>query len=160
MQPILDFIDRYAIDPHIYVVATQPSGGGRFELFWDRETTEHWRIRPFGTTEWRRHSSAQLISALRSLDVDLDTVERQLRTVALTQVVFAETLTAEAREVFGAESVQRALIDHAAFLEDLRRIVMSFTRNTLRPIPGGGEASASRSGHLSVVPPATSSRAG
>jgi hypothetical protein len=152
MQTILDFIDRYAIDPHIYVVASTRDSQARFEMFWDREATDHWRIRVFGSTDWERCSSARFIVRLMELDLDLAAVEQQLRTVALTQVVFAETLTAEAKEVFGADSIRRALLDHAAFLNDLRGIVARFTRRTLRPIPGGGELSETRSGHLSVVP--------
>jgi hypothetical protein len=152
MQTIIDFIDRYAIDPHIYVVASTRSGHQRFELFWDREATEHWRLRVLGQADWERCPSARLIQKLREIELDMAAVEQQLRTVAMTQVVFAETLSAEAREVFGAESVRRALVEHASFLADLRRMVLSFTGRALRPIRGGGESSETRSGHLSVVP--------
>jgi hypothetical protein len=151
MQPILDFLDRYAIDPHVYVVAHGPDLADRYELFWDRDATVHWRLRAFGASEWEHCSSARLIARLNELGIDIVSVEQQVRGIVLMQVVFADTLLTEARDVFGEHGVRQALRDHADFLSDLRHTVLSLTRGTLRPVLGGGEGSPVREGHLSIV---------
>jgi hypothetical protein len=154
VKALVEFIDRYTIDPHIYVVARRVTDPQRYEIFWDREEQpRRWRLRPVGEGPWERVSSDGIIEALHQRGVDVERVEYQLRSVVLAQVVFAETLTREARELFGAEAISRAILDHQAFLEELKRLVHRYARGALRPIEGGGERSTIRGGHLSLGAP-------
>lgn len=152
MKTLVEFIDRYTIDPHIYVVARRVVDDQRYEIFWDREEQPHrWRLSPLGEGSWECVSSERIVDTLHELGVDVERVEYQLRSVVLAQVVFAETLTREARELFGSEAISRAIVDHHAFLEELKRLVHRYARGTLRPIEGGGERSTIRGGHLTLV---------
>lgn len=151
MQALIEFIDRYAIDPHVYVVAPRVGQSGRYEIFWDREGyPTRWRLRLLGTTPWLRASSEAIVSVLSDCGLDLERVEYQLRSVAMAQVVFAEALTNEARSLFGTDTVARAVEDHHAFLDELKLLVAKYARG-LTPLTGGGEGSALKRGHLSVV---------
>lgn len=151
MEALIEFIDRYAIDPHVYMVAPRVGQSGRYEIFWDRDgTPTRWRLRLLGTTVWRRASSDAIISVLTECGVDLERVEYQLRSVAMAQVVYAEALTNEARTLFGKDTVARAVEDHQAFLDELKLLVAKYARG-LTPLTGGGEGSATKTGHLSVV---------
>lgn len=152
MKALVEFIDRYTIDPHVYLVVPRVGQPGRYEIFWDREhQPNRWRLRLIGEVEWERVASERLVEVLQEKDVDLERVEYQLRSIALAQVVFAEALTQEARGLFGDETVVRAVADHHAFLEQLKNIVNRYARGTLRPIAGGGERSGARGGHLTLV---------
>lgn len=152
MKALIEFIDRYTIDPHVYLVVPRVKDPGRYEIFWDREhQPNRWRLRLVGEVNWERVPSERLIDVLDEKDIDIERVEYQLRSVALAQVVFAEALTQEARGLFGAETVVRAVADHNAFLEELKQIVNRYARGTLRPIAGGGERSGARGGHLTLV---------
>lgn len=152
MKALVEFIDRYTIDPHVYLVVPRRRHPGRYEIFWDRENQPcRWRLRPVGDTVWERVPSDRLLEVLHEKGIDIERVEYQLRTVALAQVVFAEALTQEARGLFGAETVVRAVEDHHAFLEELKQLVTRYARGTLRPIAGGGESSGARGGHLTLV---------
>jgi hypothetical protein len=152
VKALVEFIDRYTIDPHIYIVVPRVRQPGRYEIFWDREhQPNRWRLRLVGDVNWERVSSERLLEVLAEKDIDVERVDYQLRSVALAQVVFAEALTQEARGVFGAETVVRAVEDHHAFLEELKQIVNRYARGTLRPIAGGGERSGARGGHLTLV---------
>ncbi len=152
MKALIEFIDRYTIDPHIYIVVPRQRHPGRYEIFWDREhQPNRWRLRLVGEVNWERVSSERLIDTLLDKDIDVERVDYQLRSVALSQVVFAEALTQEARCLFGVETVARAVADHNAFLEELKQIVNRYARGTLRPIAGGGERSGARGGHLTLV---------
>lgn len=152
VKALVEFIDRYTIDPHIYVVARRVADPQRYEIFWDREERPHrWRLRPLGEGAWERVSSERIIDVPNQHGVDVERVEFQLRSVVLAQVVFAETLTREARELFGPEAISRAIVEHHAFLEELKRLVHRYARGALRPIEGGGERSTIRGGHLTLV---------
>lgn len=152
MKALVEFIDRYTIDPHIYIVAPRVRHPGRYEIFWDRENQpSRWRLRLVGEVNWERVASEGLIEALEERGIDVERVEYQLRSVALAQVVFAEALTQEARVLFGVDTVVRAVADHHAFLEELKQLVNRYARGTLRPISGGGERSGARRDHLTLV---------
>jgi hypothetical protein len=152
VKALVEFIDRYTIDPHIYLVVPRVRQPGRYEIFWDRENQpSRWRLRLVGDSVWERVTSEQLLGVLDSKNIDIERVEYQLRSVALAQVVFAEALTQEAKSLFGAEMIARAIADHQAFLEELKQLVNRYARGTLRPIAGGGESSTIRGGHLTLV---------
>src|SRR5690606_13326949 len=132
-------------------VAPRLRGSGRYEIFWDREGgATRWRLRLIGATAWMRTSSDAVISVMEGHGVDLERVEYQLRSVAMAQVVFAEAVTHEARSLFGSDTVQRAVKDHQAFLDELKHLVTKYASG-LKPLTGGGERSGEKRGHLSVV---------
>lgn len=152
MQHYIDFIDRYAIDPQIYIVAPHQNARQRFELYWEREKgPQRWRLRLIGEQDWTRLSSSTLRSVLEQRGADIPRVEAQVRAIALTQVVFAETLAAEARRLFGARCVEQAVEDHHAFLNEIQAVVGHFARGRLKALAGGGESSGNRAGHLFLV---------
>jgi hypothetical protein len=152
VKALVEFVDRYTIDPHIYMVAPRMRQPGRYEIFWDREHLPcRWRLRLVGDVTWERFPSEQLIEVLTTRAIDVERVEYQLRSIALAQVVFAEALTQEAKSLFGRETVVRAIADHHAFLEELKQLVNRYARGTLRPIDGGGESSSIRAGHLTLI---------
>jgi hypothetical protein len=152
LKALIEFIDRYAIDPHVYIVAPRVGQTERYEIFWDRDgNPTRWRLRLIGTTSWIRAASDSIVKVLEQCGVDLDRVEYQLRSVAMAQVVFAEALSTEARCLFGSETVERAVEDHQAFLNELKSLVTKYARGGLKPLTGGGEGSGVKRGHLSVV---------
>lgn len=152
MQSVLDFIDRYAIDPQIYIVAPHADGKQRFELYWERDKSPtRWRFRLIGNGEWIRLSTPMLATVLRQKGADMERLEFQLRSIALTQVVFAETLTEEARRLFGSRCVDQAVEDHHVFLEQIQSAVGRFARRRLTALPGGGQGSKKRAGQLFLV---------
>lgn len=152
MQHLIDFIDRYAIDPQIYIIAPHRQSAQRFELYWEREKAPmRWRVRLIGDATWTRTTSPMLLPVLEQRGADIQRVEAQLRSIALTQVVFAETLTKEARRLFGPHCVEQAVEDHHAFLDEIQAVVGRFARGRLRALAGGGQASDAKAGHLSLV---------
>ena len=152
MKELIEFIDRYAIDPHVYVVAPRVRQAGRYEIFWDRDGgATRWRFRLVGTSLWDRAASDSVVAALVERGVDVERVEYQLRSVAMAQVVFAESLIQEARVLFGSATVERAVEDHHAFLNELKLLVTKYARVGLKSLTGGGERSGAKNGHLSVV---------
>jgi len=153
VKALVEFIDRYTIDPHVYLVVPCVRQSGRYEIFWDREHhPNRWRLRLIGEVEWERVPSDYLLEVLQEKDVDLERVEYQLRSIALAQVVFAEALTQEARGLFGDETVVRAVADHHAFLEQLKQIVNRYARGTLRPLLGVGNAPGRAAGISPSLP--------
>lgn len=152
LKALIEFIDRYAIDPHVYMVAPRVGHSGRYEIFWDREgAPTRWRLRLIGASSWERASSDAIIGVMQACGIDLERVEYQLRSVAMAQVVFAEALSHEARSLFGADTVERAVEDHQVFLNELKQLVTKYARGGLEPLTGGGQRSSVRRGHLSVV---------
>ncbi len=73
---------------------------------------------------------------MQECGVDLERVEYQLRSVAMAQVVFAEALSHEARALFGSDTVERAVEDHQAFLNELKLLVTKYARGGLKPLTG------------------------
>jgi hypothetical protein len=152
VKALIDFIDRYAIDPHVYMVAPRVGQSGRYEIFWDRDGgSTRWRLRLIGAASWTRASSETIVDVMSQCGVDLERVEYQLRSVAMAQVVFAEALSHEARCLFGSDTVERAVEDHQAFLNELKHLVTKYASGGLKTLAGGGERSMVRKGHLSVV---------
>ena len=131
MQHLLDFIHEHTLEEQLYFVATSRSGD--LELTWQRRVAPtHWQVRPSG-----REGPAELVHqrdlllVLRARQADMVKIERELQAIVITQIAFADLVLRDASALLGTDSVRRAAITVHA---------------------GGGEQTAARAGHLSLLP--------
>jgi hypothetical protein len=154
MQHLLDFIQEHTFEDQLYFVVEGRSG--ELELFWKRgEVESHWQLRPRGSEgPWELIRRSELIAELESRHVDMVGVKRELNAVLAVQIAFADMLLRDANQQFGNELVERFVRGHQGFLTELQAAIEQLTGGT-RPsmsiVPGGGEQTEVRAGHLSVV---------
>ncbi len=152
VQAILHFLDRHAVDPHIFFTIPEHSMRTRVELFWERKrTTKPWRLRSEDKERVEYCDYRELPEVLRRWGVSTAEVERHLRTVALTQVFFAQSLLEDATRVFGQREIDTATAEHREFLESLKQIVSSLVRKPLRAVSGQGVGGGRSQARLSLV---------
>lgn len=154
MQSILEFLDRHAVDPHIFF--SLPSARaelGRVELFWERKrATDRWRLRSQDKLHTEYCDYVALPATLGRWGVSAFDVEHQLKTVALTQVFFAQSLLEDATRVFGAGQIAQATAEHRQFLDSLKKVVTSLVRRPLQAVAGEGTGGGRSKARLSLVP--------
>jgi hypothetical protein len=154
MQHLLDFIQEHTFEDQLYFVVDGP--GGELELLWKRgELDGHWQLRPRGSDgPWELIRRRELIDELERRNVDMLAVKRELNAVLAVQIAFADMVLRDANQQFGRELVQRFVRGHQGFLNELQAAIEQLTVNS-RPsmtiVPGGGEQTETRAGHLSIV---------
>ena len=155
MQHLLDFIHEHILDQQLYVVL--PASEGDLELTFRRELGQDdlWQVRPLGSQEaGERIHYGDLLDALESRGADLEALQRELQVLIVNRIAFADMLLRQAKEVLGADTVRRTLADHRAFESQLRAAVERLLPSApaIAVLAGGGAQTATRTGHLKLVP--------
>ena len=158
MQHLLDFIHEHTLEEQLYLTA--PSSAGDLELIWQRRVApDYWQVRPSaceGPAELVRQRD--LLSALSARRVDMLKVERELQSIVVTQIAFADMVLRDASALLGSDGVRRAVQGHRVFMSDIQTAVERLVdpsaqcRATISVVAGGGQESAARSGHLRLLP--------
>jgi len=161
MQHLLDFIHDHTLEEQLYLVVQTPAG--ELELLWQRfPGQDEWQIRPRQCEgPWERVTRAELLGSLERRGVDMEGVERELNTMAMTQIAFADIVMRDAARQLGRDFVQQAVRGHEQFLDELqaalRRLIEPTQSATQSAGPkmvmhrGGGVQSAGRGKHLTLV---------
>ena len=156
MKPIIEFIERFGVDPQVYLVCDCVDKSGRCEVFGQRDGARNrWRLRRADGLERHAENAQDLLDAIEELGVDSRSVRRQFHTIAMMQIVFAKSMLDEAMSVFGAADLDNAVFEHERFVVDLQRLVSELTGPTLSVVTGGspsgdGKRAVHKSG-LSLV---------
>ncbi|MET0385129.1 MAG: hypothetical protein ABW321_04180 [Polyangiales bacterium] len=162
MQHLLDFIHEHTLEEQLYIVAQLPAA--ELELMWQRRvSSDHWQARLHKSEgAWEFVHRHELLAHLCDRGADMLSVERELRAMVLTQIAYADNLMRDAKELLGPTVVQQAVQGHRDFIDDLQAAVRRVTtpaRPSLVVVRGGGEQTASRAGHLTVLAPPPSAAA-
>lgn len=167
MQHLLDFVHEHSLDEQLYLVAHLQDGD--LELRWRRNTDQdYWQFRRKGAgaqvveVDWVRVHRAELLFFLRSQGANMESLESELKAIAVTQIVFADMVLCDARKALGRDMVRQAVLSHRDFVGELRDALQRLSERTTgsnRPsvsiIKGGGLVTEARRGHLSLVPAAS-----
>src|SRR5262245_27197222 len=119
MQQLLDFIHEHTLEEQLYFIA--PSRTGGLELTRQRPVApDYWQVRPSaceGPAELVHRRN--LLSALSARAVDMLKVERELQSIVVTQIAFADMVLRDASALLGTDGVRRAVQGHRVFLSDI-----------------------------------------
>jgi hypothetical protein len=154
MQHLLDFIHENTLERQLYLVVAAPEGD--LELSWQHTPGADglWHVRPYRSQEpGTLIHYGDLLDFLESLGADMQALQRELEAMVITHVAFADGVLREARQVLGADLVQRTLADQRAFALQLRAAVTHMIQpvHSMRVFPGGGALTSARTGHLTLV---------
>lgn len=132
---LLQFVDNMSIDEKLYWRVNGKAPGEVFEVSWNRNAKpKSWRIKKMGAEQEMFFNTSEADLALTAMGVDIMDIERQLGVSVLTQAVFADMVLNGARQLFGAEVVERSVEDTKAFLNAVSQMARSHA---------GGPAAAS-----------------
>lgn len=153
MQHLLDFIHEHTLEEQLYLVAPTPVG--ELELLWQRAPgKDYWQIRPRQCEgPYELVAREDLLGSLQRRGADMDSVERELNVMAMTQIAFADIVLRDATRALGRDFVDQALRGHAQFLDELQaalRRLIPPARPSMVMHEGGGAQSTSR-GRLTLV---------
>ena len=152
MQYLLDFIQEHTLEQHLSLVAPSPSGA--LELKWDRrQDPEHRQLRSQLHPELERVHRSHVIEELEARGADMQAIKRELTTLLAAQIERASEVLRDPEQHLGEELVQRFVLGRQRFIRDLQAALEQLgTRgSTLSIVHGGGEETAIRTGHLSIV---------
>jgi hypothetical protein len=154
MQHLLDFIHEHTLEEQLYFVAATPVG--ELELMWRRGLGENlWEVRPNKCEgPWQPVHCGDLLEHLEERGVDMQAVERELQAMVVTQLAFADVVLRDATQLLGRDVVQRAVHRHRDFMTELQGAIQRLAspgRASMIVVPGGGDQTSAREGHLTVV---------
>ena len=133
-----------------------PSSEGDLELSFRNDPGQDgvWQVRLLGNQEeGERIHYGDLLDALELRGADMHAMERELQALIATRIAFADMVLRQAKQVLGADAVQRSLAAHREFelqlLAAVARLLPAAQPVTL--LAGGGAQTATRTGHLKLV---------
>ena len=127
MDKLIKFIDRNTFDDQLYWVVPQLYSGKEFEIQWRKSQDLPWRFRIKGTLFWKLSKSKDLIPALNQEKIDLLIFETYVRNSIMQQVVFANKLVDEGKQLFGEKKVSQAMEENDRFLDELKNAILELT---------------------------------
>jgi hypothetical protein len=127
MQNLLEFVEHYTLDPHLYY---RIDG---YEIMWQRQGSQTWwKFSRENSNLWTHAAHADVVGALRAAGIDVAAFEQRVTESILAQAVYADIVMSKAEEVLGPQAVQAAIIDSVAFSKQLAELVNNLTRPKLR----------------------------
>lgn len=127
MQKLSKFLDFGSIDTKLYWRVPQVDGKDIFEVQWRKSHPKPWRFRKLGDIFWNVCDIDQIVPALEQSGVDCLTLETKVRYSTLQQVAFAHKIVEDAREQFGKDLVEGAILENQAFMKQLDEAIQRLT---------------------------------
>ena len=154
MQHLLDFIHEHNLEEQLYLVVETPEEA--ISLTWRRQpgADDQWEVQSAtGEGEVELVHYGDLLDHLEEREVDLASVERELRAIVLTNIAVADVVLRDGRHVLGNEAVQRRLFELRASASQLSAAPaqLSEPRPILTLIPGEAVERSPRTGKLALV---------
>jgi hypothetical protein len=155
MQHLLDFIHEHTLEQQLFIAVS--SAEGDLELLWQRWSGEDnvWQVQLRGKVgETALIHAGDLLDHLESRGADMEAIERELQTMVVVQIAFADVVLQDARQVLGADAVRRAVVGYRGFVSELQATAerIAPSERNLVAVPGAGDAQTEpRTGHLKLV---------
>lgn len=127
MDKMLKFLDFSCIDPHLYWRISNRAESEIFEIQWRRDDRVQWRFRRLSDPLWQLCSPEELTRKLEEQGIDSYLFEIKLKNSLLHQVTYAQRIVSDAKQLFGPEEVERAVVEHQSFMAQLEAALHRFT---------------------------------
>ena len=135
MDKLLEFLSHNVIEEKMYWRVAQLYTERAYEVQWNRDNAEPWKLRPVNDGEWQTCKTQDLTGLLNQERLDLVSFEEQVRSSLLQQIVFAHSIVKSGREFFGGGIVDAAIKNNEAFVNELKNAIFAVLDKEKAPTP-------------------------
>ena len=139
MDSKIKFLDDFSLDRKLYWRVADIYNRYQWEIQYERLSTENpWKVRRHGADVWHPIDGKHMATELSARQIDTEDFEKQLSSNIMTQAVFSSNLIDEAKKIFGAQSIEDAILSHNEFAEKLLEMIVDLTTHS-EPIESRSE---------------------
>lgn len=130
---MMEFIDNLSLEENLYWQVSRKDTGALVELSWQRTSSGgHWSVKTEKKPEGYQYDRHGMAAHLTAIDVDAETLTRQLGANIMTQALYADLMLAGAKKLFGESALDQGLGNARRFVENVTSGIAT-TKQERRP---------------------------